>query len=214
MKVETEIQKSEELIQWLDKNIDGVEIKSNDRFRIAAGSLDMVLEHQKAIVLLTSHCLYGSAAALVRLIFESYVRGVWFYYSASDEELHEFKNDRLDKKFNELIKDIEKHEAFSEGILSDVKKLSWKVMNSFTHGGFYQVVRRNKEIEIAPNYSDEEIIDALESANSSAILTAIAIADMANNVTLANSIYERGMELFKKNPRKAIKSAVGKGDQV
>jgi len=71
MKVETEIQKSEELIQWLDKNIYGVEIKSNDRFRIAAGSLDMVLEHQKAIVLLTSHCLYGSAAALVRLIFES-----------------------------------------------------------------------------------------------------------------------------------------------
>ena len=87
-------------------------------------------------------------------------------------------------------------------------------MNSFTHCGFYQVVRRNKEIEIAPNYSDEEIIDALESANSSAILTAIAIADMANNVTLANSIYERGMEFFKKNPRKAIKSAVGKGDQV
>jgi hypothetical protein len=96
MKVETEIQKSEELIQCIDKNIYGVEIKSNDRFRIAAGSLDMVLEHQKAIVLLTSHCLYGSAAALVRLIFESYVRSVWFYYSASDEELHEFKNDRLD----------------------------------------------------------------------------------------------------------------------
>jgi hypothetical protein len=166
MKIETAIQESEELIQWLDKNIDGVEIKSNDRSRIAAGSLDMVLEHQKAIVLLTSHCLYGSAAALVRLIFESYVRGVWFYYSASDEELHEFKNDRLDKTFNELIKDIEKHEAFSEGILSDVKKLSWKVMNSFTHGGFYQVVRRNKETEIAPNYSNEEIINALESANS------------------------------------------------
>jgi len=214
MKIETAIQESEELIQWLDKNIDGVEIKSNDRSRISAGSLDMVLEHQKAIVLLTSHCLYGSAAALVRLIFESYVRGAWFYYSASDEELHEFKNDRLDKTFNELIKDIEKHEAFSEGILSDVKKLSWKVMNSFTHGGFYQVVRRNKETEIAPNYSNEEIIDALESANSFAILTAIAIADMANNVTLANSIYECGMEFFKKNPRKAIKSAAGKGDQV
>ncbi|OGI53175.1 MAG: hypothetical protein A3E57_03800 [Candidatus Muproteobacteria bacterium RIFCSPHIGHO2_12_FULL_60_33] len=212
MNLEIAIRESEELIQWLDKNIDGIEIKSNDRSRIAAGCLDMALEHQKAIVLLTSHRLYGSAAALVRLVFESYVRGVWFFYSASGKELQEFKNDKLGKTFDELIKDIEKHEAFSEGILSDVKKLSWKVMNSFTHGGFYQVVRRNKETEISPNYSDEEIIDALESANSFAILTAIAIADMANNVTLANSIYERGMEFFKKNPSKAIKSAVGKGD--
>ncbi len=212
MKVDRAIHESEELIQWLDQNIDGIEIKSNDRSRIAAGCLDMALEHQKAIILLTSHRLYGSAAALVRLVFESYVRGVWFFYSASDEELQEFKNDKLDKTFDELIKDIEKHEAFREGTISNVKKLSWKVMNSFTHSGFYQVVRRNKETEIAPDYSDKEILDALESANSFAILTAIAISDIANNEALAYSVYERGMQFFKKPPNKALQPTSESGD--
>jgi len=76
MSVENEIQKSEQLIQWLDQNIHGLEIKSDDRSRLAAGCLDIALEHQKSIVLLTEHRLYGSAATLVRLIFEAYVRGV------------------------------------------------------------------------------------------------------------------------------------------
>ena len=212
MKLISAIKESEELIQWLDQNIDGIQIKSDDRSRIAAGCLDMALEHQKSIVLLTAHKLHGSAAALVRLVFESYVRGVWFFYSASEDQLQEFKEkDKLDKKFHELIEDIEKHEAFSEGILSNVKELSWGAMNSFTHSGFYQVVRRNKENEIAPDYTDEEILDALESANSFAILTAIAIADISGNEALAHSVYERGMKFFKKNPNQALQPTAESG---
>ena len=71
-------------------------------------------------------------------------------------------------------------------------------MNSFIHTGFKQVVRRNNEDEISPNYTDEEILDLLESTNSFAILTAIAIADIADNVALANTFYDRGVKIFKK----------------
>ena len=200
MSVENEIQKSEQLIQWLDQNIHGLEIKSDDRSRLAAGCLDIALEHQKSIVLLTEHRLYGSAATLVRLIFEAYVRGVWLLYCALEEELQQFKDDKLDKKFYELVEDVEKQEAFNVGTLSHVKEKSWKIMNSFTHSGFYQVVRRIKSGEIAPNYTDEEIKDALETANSFAILIAIAIADMAGNEELAKSVFGRGMEFFNIEP--------------
>lgn len=162
--------------------------------------MDIALEHQKSIVLLTAHHLYGSAAALVRLIFEAYIRGVWLLYCASEEELQQFKDDELDKKFYKLVDDVEKHEAFNVGTLSHVKEKSWKIMNSFTHSGFYQVVRRNKSGEIAPNYTDEEIKDVLETANSFAILTAVAIANMANNEELAKSVFKRGMEFFNIEP--------------
>ena len=209
MKLEIAIQESEQLIQWLDAHIDGVEVSSNDRTRLAAGCLDMVLEHQKAIVLLTARHLYGSAAALVCLVFESYVRGLWLYYSASEDELEDFKKDRLRKSFGQLIEDIEKHDAYSEGILSNVKELSWKVMNSFKHTGFYQVVRRNKESDISPDYSEDEILDGLESANAFAVLTAIAIASIAKDESLAYSVYVYGMEFFKKNSNKSLQPNVG-----
>lgn len=90
---------AEQLIQWLDSRIDGLAIASDERRRLAAGCLDLALEHQKAIVLLTRHQIFGSAASLVCLVFESYVRGIWIHFSASDDELREFKEDRIRKNF-------------------------------------------------------------------------------------------------------------------
>ena len=201
MNLDSAINDSERLIQWLDQNIDGVEYEASDRSKIACACLDMALEHQKAIVLLSAKKLHGSAAALVRSIFESYVRGVWFYHSATEQELERFKEkDKLDKTIQELIDDLEKKPPFTEGTLSNVKKVSWDVMNSFTHSGLYQVIRRHKGDEMSPNYSDKEIIDALESANSFAILTGIAIANIAKNDELAVAVFERGMKYFNKNP--------------
>ena len=204
MRIPEEIRKSEQLIQWLDSKIDGLEISSEDRFRVAAGCLDMVLEHQKAIVLLTAYNLFGSAAALIRSIFESYVRGCWLLYCASDNQIDKFKNEKLDMKLYQFIEDLEKHEAFSGGTLSHVKKTSYKTMNSFTHSGFFQVVRRNTDSTIEPNYSDKELIDALETADSFAILTAIAIADMGKNQNLALEVFEKGKKYFdEQRPNKA-----------
>ena len=199
MNIAQEIQQSEQLIRWLDSSIDGLEVPSEDRMRLAAGCLATALEHQKAIVLLTANSLSGSAAALVRLLFEAYVRGVWLMYSASDKEVEKFKSDKI-KKIGELIAELETHEAFSGGTLSHVKETSWKTMNSFTHSGFYQAVRQNTADSITPNHTDEEKKDALDTANSFGILTAIAIADMADNEQLAQSVFERGKEFFENEP--------------
>ncbi len=203
MRVAKDIRESEQLIQWLDKKIDGLEIKPEDRFQLAAGCLDMALEHHKAIVLLTAHCLYGSAAALVRSIFESYVRGCWLFYCATDKQLEKFKDEKLKLKLYQFIDDLEKHEAFSGGTLSHVKETSYAAMNSFTHSGYFQVVRRNSGNSIEPNYTDKELIDALETANSFSILTAIAIADMARNRELALEVFNKGKEYFEERPNQA-----------
>lgn len=71
------LEKSERLIQWTDNLIDGIEISSDDRSRIAAGCFDIALENQKSIILLINKKLYGSAFSLVRVQFEAYVRGLW-----------------------------------------------------------------------------------------------------------------------------------------
>jgi hypothetical protein len=196
MRVEKEIRESEQLIEWLDRKIDGLAIMSNDRNRVAVGCLDMALEHHKALVLLIANALYGTAAALVRLIFDSYVRGCWLKYCATDSQIENFKTDKLNMKLFQFINDLEKHEAFNGGTLTHVKKTSYDAMNSFTHSGFLQVVRRNTSKSIEPNYSDGELIDALETADSFSILTAIAISDLASNEKLALEVFEKGKKYF------------------
>lgn len=195
MRVEPEIRRSEELIQWLDSKINGLDIPNNDRARLAAGCLDMALEHQKSIVLLTANSLFGSAAALVRLEFEAFVRGGWLNKCASNGEIERFKADKI-KRINPLIEDIEKLDAYDVGVLSHVKNVSWKVMNSFTHTGIFQMVRRNTADEIIPNYSDEELIDALDTANSIGFLSVYAIAEMAGDETLGPAVLERQKAFF------------------
>lgn len=82
-------------------------------------------------------------------------------------------------------------DGFDEGVLSDVKRQSWKAMNSFTHGGFAQLVRRIAESTIEPNYKDEEVAEALGFANAMALVTAVAIALLASREQLANEIVEK-----------------------
>jgi hypothetical protein len=95
---------------------------------------------------------------------------------------------------------LETHDAFNVGTLSHVKETSWKAMNSLTRSGFYQSVRQNTVDSIAPNHTDEEKKDVLDTANSFGILTAIPIADMAGNEKLVRSVFERGKEFFDNEP--------------
>ncbi len=117
------IHKSKALIHWLDDHLNGQEFKSDVRSQLAASCLDLALEHQKSIVMLISQSLHGSAFALVRVIFEAYVRGAWLYYCASHADLQLFQDDKLDqkKKIGRIIGDLEKFSGFDRGVLSKAK---------------------------------------------------------------------------------------------
>jgi hypothetical protein len=191
MNLPESLSKSEGLIQWIDAKIDAAVISSGLRFRLAAGCLDVAHEHHKAIVLLVANRLYGSAFSLVRLIFEAYVRGAWLHQRANDADLRRFESDNVDKTFAALVDEIEELDPFQSRILSAAKSQSWAAMNSFTHSGFSQVVRRNTPDSIEPDYSEGEILEALRFANAIALLSAAEIALLARNDRLASEILER-----------------------
>jgi hypothetical protein len=151
-------------------------------------------------VLLVANKLYGSAFSLARLIFEAYVRGVWLQMCASETEIKKFKKDELEKNFNMLINEIERCDGFNEGILSAAKATNWLSMNSFTHSGFLQVVRRNKEDSLEPNYTDEEIIELVNIANALGMLSALQIALLAGKNKLVNDMLEKSKIIFINKP--------------
>ena len=198
MKVDSKIRKSESLIQWMDRKINGLEISSDDRTRISASCFDVALEHQKAIILLIANKLVGSAFSLVRILFEAYIRGLWISKCANDKEIGDFKKNKLEKTFGTLIQEIEQQDGFEEGILSKAKAANWKAMNSYTHSGFFQSVRRNKEETIEPNYDEDKILEILGFSDAIGMLTALQIALMAGNVALANDLLEKSKTELKK----------------
>ena len=172
--VNKRVAQSEDLINWLDRFIEGLSIPTNNRAIIVASCLDVALEHHKSIVLTTSASFHGSAFALFRIEFEAYIRGVWLSYCASDNEVERFKeNDKLDRKLGAMIDDLEAQEAFNVGVLSKIKQRSWDVMCSFTHTGREQVIRRLTGTEIGPNYPEEEIVDVLNTVGSVALWAAL-----------------------------------------
>ena len=116
------------------------------------------------------------------------MRGVWLNRCANEFDLERFEEERLDKKLGEMLNDVEGLEGFEARVLSDIKRRSWKVMSSFTHTGFHQVVRRQTETTIESSYEIEEIVEVIDFANALGFMSAIEIALLAGNDSLANEM--------------------------
>ena len=191
MDIPEAVARSEDLIRWIDQSVKDLPFKTNLRSQLGLGCLDVALEHHGAVVLLVSKSIHASAFALVRLLFEAYIRGEWLLECASDEQLEQFKADRLKRKFGQMIEDLESRKAFNNGVLSKAKKASWEWMNSLTHTGYQQVARRNIPDGIAPNYKNEEVLQILDFADAVAIMSVIGIAAITGKEELARAALGR-----------------------
>ncbi|MGH8617558.1 MAG: DUF6988 family protein [Burkholderiales bacterium] len=168
-----------ELTRWIDKYTSGLTLPTDERSQIAVGCLDVTLEHQGAIAVLHSAGLSGSMLALLRILAESLVRGLWIYECASPDELANFKKGKLGKSFDSLIKEYETTIGTPNGVLSGFKLSAWKQMNDFTHTGFLQVSRRHAPGRVGPNYPTTDLSKALGVAGALGLVAAgqlIAIA--------------------------------------
>ena len=195
------IKRSKELSLWISRNIDGLPMVSERRSRLAAGCLHLAFDHHDAIIMLTERAVYGSAFALLRLLFEAYVRGVWLWYCAAETDLDNFENDDFDRSFGSLIGDLEKLDAFSVGVLSWTKQDIWKLFNSFTHSGYHHVRRRNTQNGIEANYPEREMVAALDFAGAVAIMSTIGFAAITGSDDLASRAYEKARLLAIKDPK-------------
>jgi len=192
--------------KWLTEcntRLDGREVGTSDRNRVAGGLFHLSLEHHGAIQLLISnkpYPHYGSAYALLRPQFEGFVRGVWFHHCANEQALKNFINNCEPPGINKLILAIETIPGYEEGLLKATKRNVWKIMCSYTHGGFTQVASRNTATEITANYSEAQVAELVSGACSITLLVAVAFARLLDNETLANEIFSEYRKLFQNEP--------------
>jgi hypothetical protein len=198
-RVRTALAQLTELIKWVDERY-RIALPGDPRSRMANGCFDVALEHQGAIQLLARCELYGSMLALGRVLLEAFMRGCWLARCASDEELEHFRtHDEIRKSFETLVIEVERALGNQLSTLLTLKRNAWGVMNSFTHSGMQQIVRRNSEGATGPQYSPDDIVTGLRLAGVFGLLAAIEMATIARNEPLALATLERA-KLFAVRP--------------
>ena len=191
MTVQSEHKALVDIVRWIDEHHSGLVLPSDTRSRLTIGCFDVAVEHQAGIAVLSSSQLYGPLFALLRVLAEAVVRGLWLGQCATESDLSKFGKHHSGKEFRELIEDIETAIGYANSPLSRFKKNSWKALNSFTHTGFHQVVRRSGDGFTGPNYPESEICQALALAGALGLIAAAQLAGISGNQPLVRETLER-----------------------
>ena len=193
----------EELVQviaWIDQYTSGLSFPTDDRTMLALGCFDVAIEHQAAIALLAGASLHGSAFALLRVLAESLIRGLWLLSCATEGELEKFKRGKLDKTFATLINEFETKIGTPDGVLTNFKESAWDALNGFTHTGFHQVSRRHSPGRVEGNYPEQEVTKALGVAGALGLIAAGQLIGMSGQKQLIPLFYERMKKYAKPAP--------------
>ena len=182
---------------WVSAKLNEATVENaNTRKRVVASCFAVVLDHFDAILTLLGRQprICSSAFALMRLIYESYVRGLWLSYCATDDEIDRFSSGSFElPKTPKMIKAIELT-GFNTH-LSSIYSNNWKQLCDYTHTGALQIQLWNTETGIEPNYSDEEIIDVIRFSKEFAFAASVSLSEaVIENTSLAIEILEKGRE--------------------
>lgn len=199
MSIEKVINQSGEWLNACNELLGEQSFTGTTKSRIAAALLHLAIEHHGSIHLLVGNHQYGSAFALLRPQFETYVRGVWFLRCASEEQIEEFiKVDKL-PKIRSLLEDIQKVPGYEEGTLKAVKERVWNELCGYTHGGYVHVAYRNTENEIASNYEEQHIVGLLSTACAITLMASIAFAWLVQSEDMAIELASTHKKIFSEN---------------
>jgi hypothetical protein len=182
-----EVNASLALIEETDRHLDDLSVAWNDRHEIALKCLHLTLEHANACLLLVQHGFIGTAAALRRVTFESYIRGLWVFRVASDSEIQSFRKDKV-PKISELLSGLEKIPFLYKEYFEAVRTKHLRIMHSLTHTGIAQLVHRRDKDEIAANYSEDTCLEIVQWASGLRMNAAVTIYCIGNRRDLAEEV--------------------------
>ena len=188
------------VVAWISEQTSGMPLPPDRRARMALGCLDLAIEHQAGICLLADKSLWGSVYALVRCMFDAFVRGVWLARCASELELESFELAGLrGKPFRDLVDEVERALGHSRGVLSKLRTSSWAIFSDFTNAGADPGRRRGDPNGNGRNYPAADTDQALRLATALGLLSATELAALSGHRDVALACKARVVK-FATNP--------------
>lgn len=178
------------VIGWIAATTGKISMPSTDRNRSAAACFAIAQEHHEAIVRLAEHRLFASSFALLRVVFEAYVRGLWLSLCATDNEVSRFIALKEPPKLDELLKAIDSHDMFTDTPLSGYKVRNYKQLCAFTHTGGHQIMRWNHDSGIEPVYQINDVMSVIVTSEQLSLLSLLGVTSMGNEPETALSVIE------------------------
>lgn len=172
--------KSRERLIGISKLLDGHKLSGNTPRKQISGSLfSVAMEHHSAIHLLVDKKIYGSSFALMRPLFESFVRGCWAAYCASEENIIEIM-DAKNKypSMNKMLNSISDSRVFDSSVVCDVWENHGSRLHEFVHSGYSQFVRHISEDELGPNYDYAEVIEVVDFSDYIGMNSSLLLCDV------------------------------------
>ncbi|WP_414704342.1 DUF6988 family protein [Pseudomonas sp. UBA4194] len=124
------------------------------RIQAARSLASLGFQHARSVKHLVAASLYTSAAALVRVQYESLVRAIWTLYVATDSQAELMLADLDDESakkaskipmLSQMLVAIEENAPHAPvAHLKEFKHYSWRPLSSFVHGGIHAVNRHGK----------------------------------------------------------------------
>lgn len=122
---------------------------------------------------------YSSSFALLRPLFEAYLRGLWLKHCASDTQVSTFC--RGGKPPETMVAEIESTETFTGGILSRIKKENWSAMCAFTHTGGLHLQRWQSQDGVEPTFAPEELEECLNCAELFGAMAGLELVQLSKS---------------------------------
>lgn len=154
--------------------------KDNLRNRLALAAYGTAQEHQHAIAILVREQRLTSAFALLRSLWESYIRATWLVHCVPEDELEKYTSSKLPEA-SDVIKALTALPDFEFKVLSDFKGSHWSAMCDYAHTGALQLQRWQGEEFIEPKHSVEEAAEVLHLAGLYGLLAAVGQAALADD---------------------------------
>lgn len=156
-----------------------VEMWQSEKNRAAAASFGIALDHHAAIVFLMKNTFYSSSFALLRCLFESYLRGLWLKHCATDTQVSDFFQGSEPPKT--MVAEIESTEAFVCGALSRIKKANWNAMCAFTHTGGQHLQRWQTPDSVEPTFAPDELEECLNCAELFGAMAGLELVQLSKS---------------------------------
>lgn len=177
-----------ETLDIIESNIGKMKIDTKAvSVKSATTLFTVALDHAQGIKFCLSNSAYPSAFALLRVLFETYIRAMWLEKCASSKQLENYINkDKLVSKnnhkisFGEMVLEVEAtHEL--PVYFSEIKNNIWSDLNSITHSGKIQLHRNFNGSSIQHCYENDHINEAIEFSTMIACMSFAALCDLATN---------------------------------
>lgn len=167
-KIGEKIDNNYALIKSVEKLASKISINESDkRAMLFAGFFRTSLSHFYSINILLEKKVPNSAFALIRIYFDSIVRGLYMYHFFEEAELQKIYNgDTLFPKINTMCKKLDKELKIS--LFHDIRSKAYGVMSDYTHTGANQIARNFYEERglVQSNFSSDLILDMLDGITS------------------------------------------------